>query len=364
MGRFLIKLNRLIWWLVLILGVFAGVLWVILYSQTGMTPKLEYTARLFSIAALLIIMTVIIAFVHELGHAIAAWLVGYRVHMIAVMSLGYTPSTRRFHRIRDHQLHELGGFVVASSAWQKWGKWKDVFLYSGGVLACILFAVCVYLFDVFSGYGANASVYAALAIVAVTLPNLVPFTFANKVATDGKLILNRLMGKSDPKEMWLKNRVWAAQNGYLESSVSNEEWADIQALNYSDQSLELCFLLKMAAWERTDIAAYMAVHAAIQAKGQPSESSFRYQDLVMTLLADRDLDPELQTELQAEFQNDAGSMIYHFARALFANRFQGRAAAIKAAQAARRQYELELGHVPEGEAAIFLAIERGDALPV
>ena len=364
MGRFLIKLNRLVWWIVLILGVFTGVLWVILYTQTGMTPKLEYTARLFSIAALLIIMTLVIAFVHELGHAIAAWLVGYRVHMIAVMSLGYAPETRRIHLIKDHQLHELGGFVVATSSWRNWGKWKDVFLYAGGVLACFLFAAGVYAFDVFGGYGVKASLYTALAIIAVTLPNLVPFNFSNKVATDGKLILNRLSGHSDPEEMWLKNRIWASQNGYSKNTVSDEEWTDIQSVNFLSRSPEFGLLVKRTAWERTDISAYVNFLAAVQ-NGLPTDDTYlRYKDIVMILLAGQDLDSNLQTEIQTEFQNDTGSMIYHFARALFANRYQERADAEKTAQAARRQYELELGHVPEGEAAIFSAIENGEPLPV
>ena len=363
MGRFLSVLNRWLWILVFVLGLFAGSLWIYKYSQTGMTPTLEYTAWLFGLAALILVLAPIIALVHELGHAVAAWLVGYRVHFIAIMNWGFAPETGRFHKVQDDQFYEMGGFVQFTTPWQDDNKWKDIFVYAAGVLACFLLALIVYLFGLFDWYGPRFSLYGALAIVAVSLPNLVPFSFSNAVGTDGKHILERLRGSGWSKEIWAANRAWAAQYGYIDSAMSDTEWAQLKNLDYSAESEYLCYLAKKVAWERTDVENYLRIHDSSGMDPEGLDPDDRNQFIVMSLLAGRDLDPSVKADFEAEDINAESSIIVHFANVLIAHRYGSVEAAKTAVAAARKSYIAFTGQVADEEEAIFSAVEKGGPLP-
>lgn len=52
--------------------------------------------------------------VHELGHAIAAWKLGFRVHKIAVLPFEYDFASRRLRSANLPRSSDLAGYVVAS----------------------------------------------------------------------------------------------------------------------------------------------------------------------------------------------------------------------------------------------------------
>ena len=363
MGRFLSMLNRIIWILVFVLGVIAGALWVYLYTQMGMTPQLSYTARLLKLVIIVIALIPIIAFVHEMGHAIAAWMVGYRVHFIAVMRLGFAPETGRFHWVRTKEYYELGGFVQYTTGWFQDHKWKDIFVLSAGVLACCLLALIIYAFDLFGWYGGRMSLYVALGIVAASLPNFIPFMWGKAVATDGKQILDRLRGGKWSAEVWATNRAWAAQNGFTKQVMSEAEWASVRNLDFTQQSDYMCYLARKFAWERTDIQAYSRIYAQSSDRVLDMDPDIGYQDLVMQLLAGLNLDPKLKADFEAKDVTEDSSIIMHFANVLFAHHHRSPEAAKAAVDAARRRYIAVMEQVAPEEEAIFSAVEKGGPLP-
>lgn len=139
--------------------------------------------------------------VHEFGHAAAAKMVGWRVHLIAVGSIAYMPKTRRFEWVGRPQRRGLGGRVVAfPPVGSSWSKRSSIALLLGGPLANFALGVAVApfipaLLDPTSHPWWEAY-FGSLCVVscAIGAANLLPFSMASGRRSDGAQLLARAFG--------------------------------------------------------------------------------------------------------------------------------------------------------------------------
>jgi len=156
--------------------------------------------------------------VHEAGHAIAAWAIGWRVHVISAFSLGYLPAHRKFHRVERSGSSDFAGFVFSSPpAPDGWRKGSAIVVL-GGPLANIVVGLCaIGIADSwarFSIWGMGDMVaVGALGLVSLTLGvgNFLPFWGHGQSASDGARLLSIFFGGSlageRPVGNWLAGQI-------------------------------------------------------------------------------------------------------------------------------------------------------------
>lgn len=180
--------------------------------------------------------------IHELGHAGAASLVGWRIHVIAIGPLSYFPIERRF--ARTWAVKGRGGFVLALPGISNSDERGRTIFTLGGPAANLVFGAIGLSFalalqaktwnhrDTLTLLAGSLSVDS----LAVGFANLIPFWTASR-PSDGARLLNHLFGESTAGTR--RNLVWiSAQAAH---GVSPAYWdADrIRALwDYEDPENE------------------------------------------------------------------------------------------------------------------------------
>lgn len=134
--------------------------------------------------------------VHEYGHAVGAWIAGWRVHAICVGRRAYFPVTGRRHAISLLLVGERGGWTLATPVDGDWEKGRALFC-AGGPLANLLAALLAialalaipgsWLAAVLEGFAASSAV--------VGLLNLVPFRRPGRLGSDGAILIDIAQGK-------------------------------------------------------------------------------------------------------------------------------------------------------------------------
>jgi len=209
-----------------------------LFSYAGMISFFSSD----SIMRLVVLFTLVpaffffVIFVHEMGHALAAWALGYRVHFIAVGSHGFNPVKRRFQRVTDYSDNEVAGFIQYSPNWPIKTRWGEIFVSLAGPLATILLGVIFLELD--KNFGTRSvyfdvpknipkmytnadgkiiqtlqhQAFLFLAIVCFldALANLLPLKSDDKNTTDGRDIFESLFESMWTTESWLNQRAYAA----------------------------------------------------------------------------------------------------------------------------------------------------------
>lgn len=149
--------------------------------------------------------------IHELGHAAAAWLVGWRIQVIAVGPLSYFPVERRF--ARTWTIKGRGGFVLALPGISNGNERGRTVFTLGGPAANLVFGAIGLSFalslqaqtwnqlDTWTLLAGSLSVDS----LAVGFANLIPFWNASR-PSDGARLLNHLFGKSTAGTR--RNLVW------------------------------------------------------------------------------------------------------------------------------------------------------------
>jgi len=112
-----------------------GLLAVLVITALALSPAYALGAGLLFVGLLIGVFLAIS--VHELGHALAAWLVGWRVWIISVLGIvvriGHAP------RLSTRMSHDVGGYVLGSPPSNaRDSKWRSVAFTTGGPLASLL----------------------------------------------------------------------------------------------------------------------------------------------------------------------------------------------------------------------------------
>jgi Zn-dependent protease len=103
----------------------------------GLEPGIAFFAAYLVFPA----FSLLSVFIHELGHAIAAWVVGWQVHAINISGLSYLPMRPGFIFEPRVSRDDIGGFVFATSPLSAdWARGQVIFIL-GGPLANLVVAV-------------------------------------------------------------------------------------------------------------------------------------------------------------------------------------------------------------------------------
>ena len=206
-------------------------------------------APIVFIFALAFILNIIQIFLHEMGHALAAWSVKRRVHLICVGVVGYAPGIGKFMRINKRDNAEYAGFVQASPVWPDLSAAKSIWVSAGGPLATGGFGLLILAGALSDGTISLPVSFLAGFFILDAIVNLIPLRWARGSASDGLHILQYLGGFSWTPDMWAKTRLETAE---LSSQlVSDAEWHALKPLVGGPfNSPQFNELLKKAAAQR------------------------------------------------------------------------------------------------------------------
>ena len=177
---------------------------------------------IFGGAALLFFL---VTFIHEMGHAIAAWSVGHKVHFICVGSWGMSPAQRKLTRIKNSPDREYAGFVAQSARWGGWTKSGAIWVSAGGAAATAFCAVIIYLASNLSPGVAIGFKLIGLAFLIDAVVNLIPLIWGGRSASDGLHILQYMAGYQPKPDDWAAMRLRYVPD---EAPLADDaEWAQI-----------------------------------------------------------------------------------------------------------------------------------------
>ncbi|WP_017930079.1 zinc metalloprotease [Robiginitomaculum antarcticum] len=177
---------------------------------------------LFGGAALLLF---VVTFIHEMGHAIAAWGVGHKVHFICVGPFGVSPAQMKLTRIGDAPDREYAGFVASTPKWGQFRRGAAIWVSAGGAMATAACAIIIYMAaqsvpDLMLGLSLIALAFLIDAIV-----NLIPLIWDGRSASDGLHIWQYMAGYRPGPESWAATRLNYIPPGL--ALTDDEEWARI-----------------------------------------------------------------------------------------------------------------------------------------
>ena len=200
---------------------------VMIWSQAQ--PQEPNAAILiFSIFAFAFALNLVMVFLHEIGHALAAWSVGRRVHLICVGWLGYAPEVRKFVWVKSPANAEYAGFVQCTPVWPDLGRGKSIWVSAGGPL--ITFTVGAALLLLARGadtYSLPIYMLAAFFLMDAVV-NLMPMKWSAESASDGLHIWQYLTGNLWTPDSWADSRLGL---GALSTHVvSDDEWRALRPL--------------------------------------------------------------------------------------------------------------------------------------
>jgi len=153
-------------------------------------------------------------FVHELGHAIAAIAVGWRVHLIVVLRIGYRPRRRKFQLVSRMVGGDFGGFVlVAPPLDGGWEKGRATIFAAGSLVNLLAALVCytaILWVDPGTTLGALLGGFALTTLV-LGISNLIPSWGQSGVrANDGATLYEIFTGKHMSLAMQVATWLWGS----------------------------------------------------------------------------------------------------------------------------------------------------------
>ena len=347
-------------------------IWIILSITMGATSYMaaveifpyNSTLRLISIFTIAPMFFFFVIFVHEMGHAIAAWALKYRVHFIAVGTFGFNPEKRRFQRAYDFSKNEIAGFILYSPEWPIKDRWGEIIVSFCGPLATIILGLLFLTVRQSLGYfshGRTALMLLAIVCFLDAAYNLLPLKSGRSNNSDGRNIWESLFKTMWTPESWVNVRAYAASHND-QVFLSDKEWTELrqECLRTHSDDLEFGQFLRPLAWYKTDPEAFVAI---MDKKPWPTgelSNHVIWQYIVSRILVNR-YDKDLIALMPDTI--DKGDHIYLFARVLLDYASGDHDKAMKTVVEVRQAFKRQSGNVPPEEEAIFTAIENKTPLP-
>ncbi len=184
-----------------------------------------------------LLLTVICTVVHELGHAVAAYLIRWRVHAIAVGDYCYLPVRRKFTKVLGVFSKDNGGWVLATPPPSKtWDNNSIVFVIGGAVANGVTGGAALYL----SAWAGEANAMSALLVgfaqmsLAFVLINILPVWRGDQWRNDGASLISYCLD-GPPSAL---DQAIARCNGAIFDQVSIDSWRseDIEQLRLGVES--------------------------------------------------------------------------------------------------------------------------------
>ncbi len=211
-----------------------------------------YVGLLLAIALAIFVTLFACAFVsvlvHELGHALAAWLFGFRIYLISVLNFAV------YHR-RHRMKTPAGsmGFVMALKRTPT--KFQTIGFLIGGPMASLVFGVSLILiskkFTVESALGTEGLAYGIMRLagwynVITGLYSLVPFQH-KETLSDGKLVLDLIRKPQEFLDQYHGLAIYYASFDERPRDWREEDMEALKVLNLPDYWAHL-----MRFWSTVD----------------------------------------------------------------------------------------------------------------
>lgn len=306
--------------------------------------------------------------IHELGHSYAAKIAGWRVHLIVVLGLGYSPRQRRFMKVAPtSRSNDIGGWVLATPGPDKdWGRGQIAFT-AGGPAANIAFGISAILIAFAFGDDLRGFFGSLLGIgeifLIVGFANLIPTGGVVFHKSDGAQLIDAIRGiRPTPYQQQAARLI-----GLVYDGVPAREWAisDLDLLIRSDEGEDdsLQLILLSYAFAMADLKAVRSILEPLYQKAPNGLPEYRctYAFVLAMTGADMTVAAEILDTLPKSV--DRKSFDYFRARAvvdyMLLKPEEAMRAVTSALQAAARN-----GQDPDDDdKAVFEAIEKGHALP-
>jgi hypothetical protein len=183
-----------------------GVACAIVYMDANREEFQARPARVLAGLYLLLLavwgMSLLAAVVHEMGHALAAALIGRRIYSFAIGPVGWSRDyTGRLHFGRVRRFKGNAGYVIAFGDRESHTRYRDVVYFLGGCAANLLLAfaclaVC-FTADTATARGAALALCYINALFAGI--NLLPFHSRSGLRSDGRWVVDRLLNRILPE---------------------------------------------------------------------------------------------------------------------------------------------------------------------
>lgn len=217
-----------------------------------MTHTENFVFAIVGLFAFTAVLNAFLVLLHEMGHALAAWSVGRRVHLICVGWLGFAPARRKLFQIKKSQNAEYAGFVQTSPVWPDFNRAKSIWVSFAGPFATGGLGLLILLFSGRAGHYELPTYLLGWFFVMDAVVNLIPMKWSRGSASDGLHIWQYWTGNLWTNESWAETRLETlAYSGQL---VSDAEWARLRPLARQPFAGGPSFrkLLKTAAAEKND----------------------------------------------------------------------------------------------------------------
>ena len=298
-----------------------------------------------------------------MGHALMAWCLKYRVHFIAVGTLGFNPYARKFEAVKDFQSNEIAGFVEYSPIWPVKDKWGEISISAAGPAATALFALFLFILDITIEHNVGHGLKYLAGIASLdAFFNLLPFKTSEHNNSDGRQILKSLRGSIWTPDMWCTTRIRMAHY-YKQNPASDKEWLQFRehVLTYCIKFPEVSNNFLVLAWLQTDPEAFAQIIEQLHTDISEVESYKREQYIACRILLNR-FDDSLNELFAHDKENK--DFLHYFAKSLLSHANGDHHAAIDAIKSARQTYQTPNLDTPaKEEDIIFLAIENHTDLP-
>ncbi|NNC38397.1 MAG: M50 family peptidase [Acidimicrobiales bacterium] len=210
-------------------------------SQAETISGANQIGPVIAIFVLAFVLNFIQVFIHEMGHALAAWKVGRRVHMICVGILGYAPDLKQIMRIKIPANAEYAGYVQVSPTWPDLSHDKSIWVSLGGPLATGLVGVLILAAGALLTPATDpltSSIDTPSYPITVlwlggffildAVANLIPLRWTLGGGSDGLHILGYLRKDGWTADLWAKVRLETAN--LSTELVSDAEWEHLEPM--------------------------------------------------------------------------------------------------------------------------------------
>jgi len=232
---------------------------VMVWSQ-GQAQEPGAIILIFTTFVLAFALNLIMVFLHEMGHALAAWSVKRRVHLICVGWLAYAPGVRKIMWVRSPANAEYAGFVQCSPVWPDLSTRKSIWISLGGPLITFVTGVTILLLARGAEtYSLPIYMLAAFFLMDAVV-NLMPLKWSPESASDGLHIWQYMTGNLWTPDSWAETRL--GLGALSDHVVSDDEWRALRPLVKQPFMGGANFrrLLYKAATQKNDTEMMYAMH--------------------------------------------------------------------------------------------------------
>jgi len=315
--------------------------------------------------AIVFLLNAVSVTVHEVGHAAAAYLVGWRVHLIVVWPIGYLIQRGTFRLVSRAERKHLSGWVMATPpVGPHWDRGRAAFYFGGAAANIICAAICFGALDAFSGM--TRGLVAALGVIsaAMAIGNLIPSEVPRR--NDGAMLLG--LAKGARTSQFDADNAWTT--GYLLDCLDRSLW---------DQNL----IRRLQTDREGDIPAqsrdvvllgrYLALGDVVRAHAMLESSSstqygatpeFAFTKAFLVAIVERD--PVKAASVLDDVPKNARARSYLYWRArMTIDAVRGDIEQSRAAAKAARRFARKEGSLLDNDERVLLeACELGEPLPL